>query len=225
MKLTVASADVREIKAVSEYFPISGAATNPSYLSKDQRNPLERLREIRDYLGDQMELHVQVVAETAEGMLRDAERILSCLGENTYVKVPVTREGLKAIGILSRQGVRINATAIYTAAQGYLAGQAGAKYAAPYIGRIDNMGFNGTGVAKELHDIYRANHMDCGVFAASIKSTKQVLELAGYGIAACTLDPPVIEALIRLDAVDSAVKVFTRDFESICGIGNSMSDI
>ena len=224
MKFIIDDADVMKIKELYEYFPVDGVTTNPSILAKSGRQPFDVLKEIREFIGKDAELHVQVVAKTAEGMIEDAERILKELGENTFVKVPVTREGLKAIKILSKMGVNITATAIYTSMQAYLAGKAGAKYAAPYVNRIDNLGADGVQTAKDIHDIFKKNGLETEVLAASFKNSQQVLELCKYGVGASTVACDVIEGLIKNQIVTSAVDVFTQDFEKLCGTGKTMKD-
>lgn len=224
MKFIIDDADIKKIKEIYEYFPVDGVTTNPSILAKSGRQPFDVLKEIREFIGQEAELHVQVIASTAEGMIEDAERILKELGDNTFVKVPVTREGLKAIKILSKRGVKITATAIYTSMQAYLAGKAGADYAAPYVNRIDNLGADGVQTAKDIHDIFKKNNFKTEVLAASFKNSQQVLELCKYGVGASTIACDVIEGLIKNAIVTSAVDVFTADFEKLCGAGKTMKN-
>lgn len=225
MKLIIDDANINLITTIYEYYPVDGVTTNPSILSKNGKNPYEVLHEIRNFIGKDAELHVQVVSKNCEGMLEDANRILEELGDNTFVKIPVTREGLRAIKILSSKGINITATAIYTSMQAYLAGKAGAKYVAPYVNRIDNMGFDGIHVAKEIHDIFKANDIKCEVLAASFKNSKQVLELAKCGVGASTVSPDVIEGLLKIDAVTAAIDAFTKDFEKLCGENKTMNNL
>lgn len=225
MKLIIDHANLEKIKKLYSYYPVDGVTTNPSILAKEKRNPYEVLKEIRKFIGKDGELHVQVISKIAEDMIKEAYKIIEVLGENTYVKIPVTREGLKAIKILSKEGINITATAIYTQMQAYLAGKAGAKYAAPYVNRIDNLGANGIQSAKDIHDIYVKNNINTEVLAASFKNSQQVLELAKYGIGAATVSPSVMEGLIKLDAVECAVQAFIDDFEEVCGEGATMLNI
>ena len=225
MKLIVDYANLEKIKEIYMYYPVDGVTTNPSILAKEKRNPYEALKEIREFISKDGELHVQVISKDAENMIKEAYKIREELGDNTYIKIPVTKEGLKAIKILANDGVNITATAIYTQMQAYLAGKAGAKYAAPYVNRIDNLGSNGVKVAKDIHDIYVKNNIDTQVLAASFKNSQQVLELAKYGIGAATVSPDVIDGLIKLDAVECAVDAFIRDFEGVCGQDKTMINI
>ncbi len=224
MKLIIDDANIELIKRVYEFYPIDGVTTNPSILAKSGRSPYEVLKEIREFIGDEAELHVQAVAHDAEGMIEDAHHIIEELGENTYVKIPSTPEGFKAMKALSKEGVRLTATAIYTPMQAYLAAQCGASYAAPYINRIDNMGYNGIQVAKEIQDIFKVNGMKTEILAASFKNSQQVLELCKYGIGASTVAPDVIEGFVKNQAITAAIDDFVKDFEGLTGEGMTMSN-
>ncbi|GFZ32969.1 transaldolase [Clostridium zeae] len=224
MKFIIDFANLDQIKEMYEYYPLEGVTTNPSILAKEGKNPYEVLKAIREFIGTEAELHVQVVSLEAAGMLEEAHRIQKELGTNTYVKIPVSREGLKAIKALAAEGANITATAIYTQMQAYLAGKAGAHYAAPYVNRIDNLGADGVKVAKDIHDIFKKNGLKTEVLAASFKNSQQVLELARYGVGAATVAPDVIEGLVKLDSVTAAVAAFTKDFEGLCGEGKTMLD-
>lgn len=224
MKFIIDDANLEKIKAIYSTFAVDGVTTNPSILAKNKKQPFEILREIRAFIGAEAELHVQVVASDAEGMIEDAHRIQKELGMNTYVKIPTTKEGLKAMLALKKEGANITATAIYTQMQAFLAGKAGADYAAPYVNRIDNLGANGVKTAKEIHDIFKKNGLKTEVLAASFKNSQQVLELCEYGIGAATIAPDVIEGLITNDSVAKAIEVFVQDFEGLCGKGKTMKD-
>lgn len=222
MKLCIDIADVEKIRHIYEYYPVDGVSTNPSILAKTGRPPYEVLKEIREIIGADGELFVQAVSKDAEGMVREAHRIVKELGETTLVKIPCVPEGYKAMKQLKKEGIRFIGTAIYTAMQGYLAAKAGADYVAPYINRIDNMGFDGVKVAEEIQDIIDGAGFECSLLAASFKNSQQVLELAKYGAGAVTAAPDVIEAFIKNAAIDAAVEQFTSDFEGLVGEGNTM---
>ena len=224
MKLIIDDAHMDQIKKIYEYYPIDGVTTNPSILAKSRRAPYEVLKEIREFIGADAELHVQAVAKTAEGMIEDAHRIVKELGTNTYVKIPSVPEGFKAMMALKKEGIKLTATAIYTPMQAFLAAKSGADYAAPYINRIDNMGYNGVQIAKHIHDIFRNNGLNTEVLAASFKNSQQLLELCEYGIGASTVSPDVIDVLVKNQAIDSAIDAFVADFETLTGAGKTMSD-
>lgn len=222
MKFIIDDADIAKIKDIYNTFAVDGVTTNPSILAKSGRQPYEVLTEIREFIGPDAELHVQVIAPDAEGMVRDGHRIVEVLGKNTYVKVPTTKEGLRAMKMLHGEGIRVTATAIYTRMQAFLAAKAGADYTAPYVNRIDNLGGDGVKTAQDIHDIFRKNGLNCQVLAASFKNSQQVQELCEYGIGAATISPDVIEALIKNDSVTMAVEAFVKDFEGLCGKGVTM---
>lgn len=221
MKLLIDDANIVAIKKMYEYYPVDGVTTNPSILAKSGRNPYEVLKEIREFIGED-ELHVQVISSTAEDMVKEAEKITSVLGKNTFIKIPTVPEGVKAMKLLKKAGYNVTATAIYTSQQAYLAAKAGADYAAPYVNRIDNLGADGVQTTKNIEDIFENNGFHTSLLAASFKNTQQVLELAEYGIGAATVAPDVIEGLLKNVAVTSAVEAFTKDFEKLCGEGKTM---
>ena len=224
MKILIDDADFEKIREIYCVYSVDGVTTNPTILAKTGKPPFEILKGIREYIGQEAELHVQVVAGHAEGMLEDARRILKELGENTYIKVPVTREGLKAIKALKMEDVNVTATAVYTRMQAFLAGKAGADYTAPYVNRIDNLGADGLKTAKDIHDIFKRNGMRTEVLAASFKNSQQILELCEYGVGASTIAPDIMEGMIKNECVTAAVERFVSDFEQLCGTGKTMSD-
>lgn len=225
MKLCIDDANVEAIKRICEYYPIDGVSTNPSILAKSGRKPFEVLKEIRRIIGEEGELFVQAVAGDAGGMVRDAERIVKELGETTIVKIPCNPEGFKAMKALHADKIRLLGTAVYTPMQGFLAAKCGCEYVAPYVNRIDNMGFDGVQVAKDIHDaIAGSGYSYCGLLAASFKNSQQVLELTKYGVKAVTLSPDVIDALVKNAAIDAAVDQFTKDFEGLAGAGVTMEN-
>lgn len=224
MKLMIDDAHMELIKHIYEFYPVDGVTTNPSILAKSGKNPYEVLREIRAFIGEEAELHVQAVSKSAEGMVREAHRIIEELGQSTYVKIPSVPEGFRAMQVLKKEGIRITATAVYTPMQAFLAGKCGALYAAPYINRIDNMGYNGIQIAKHIHDIFKNNHLETEVLAASFKNSQQLLELCEYGIGAATVAPEVIEGLVKNQAITAAVEDFIQDFEGLVGEGKDMSN-
>ena len=225
MKLLIDDARLDEIKKIYEFYPVAGVTTNPTILSKVGGNPFDTLRKIRDFIGEEADLHVQAVSRRAEQIADEARHIVELLGANTYVKIPAVPEGFKAMKILvDSSEILITATAIYTPMQAFIAGQCGASYAAPYVNRIDNMGFDGIRVAQEIQQIFSANSMETEVIAASFKNSQQVLELCKCGIGAATIAPEIFSALIKNSAIDSAVEDFIADFEHFAGKDKTMLD-
>lgn len=225
MKLCIDDADVEKIRRIYDLYPVDGVSTNPSILAKSGRDPYEVLKEIRLIIGEDGELFVQVISSGAEGMVNEARRIVAELGKTTLVKIPCTPEGFKAMKQLKAEGIRFIGTAIYTAMQGFLAAKCGAEYVAPYVNRIDNMGFDGVQVSKDIHDaIMGSGYTHSGLLAASFKNSQQVLELVKYGVKAVTVAPDVIEGLVKNAAIDAAINQFTADFHGLVGEDKTMAD-
>ncbi len=222
MKLLIDDANIEKIKKIWDLYPIDGVTTNPSILAKSGKNPYVVLKEIRAFIGDEAELHAQVLSLTAEEMIKEAHKMVEILGKNTYIKVPSIPEGFKAMKALKKEGFNITATAIYTPMQAYLAAKSGADYAAPYVNRIDNLGANGIETAKMIQDIFENNNFKTEILAASFKNSNQVQELCAYGVGASTVAPDVIEGLVKNACVDLAVNDFVKDFEGLCGKGKTM---
>ena len=222
MKLIVDHADLDQIKEMFEYFPVSGVTTNPTIITRTGKDPYEVLKSIREFIGPDAELHAQVISSDAEGMMAEAKVMRETVGGNFFVKIPTTKEGLKAIKNLKKEGFKVTATAVYTSIQAYLAAEAGADYVAPYLNRIDNLGYDGIQTACDIHDIFENNGYQTKVLAASFKNTQQVLELAKYGVGAATVAPDVIRNFVNNVAVDSAVDAFVKDFNATYGDGKTM---
>lgn len=226
MKLMIDDAHLDEIQRIYDLYPVDGVTTNPSILAKTGKDPRTVLKEIRAFIGEDQVLFAQAVALSAEGMVKDAHMIVDLIGEkNTVVKIPSIPEGFKAIRMLKKEGIATCGTVVYTPMQAYLAAKAGASYVAPYVNRIDNMGYDGIAVTKEIHDILTKNHMDdCMVLAASFKNSQQVMELCKYGVGAATAAPSVIDGFVKNAAIDGAVQDFINDFKKLTG-HTAMSDL
>lgn len=225
MLTLIDTANLEGIKRVYDILPIDGVTTNPSILKKEGANPLEQLKKIRALLPAGAQLHVQTVSTVASEIIKEAMFILRQLGDNTYIKIPVFDEGIKAMKQLSTMGVNTTATAIYTPMQGFMAAKAGVKFVAPYVNRLDNIGFDGVEVAKNIHDILVRHSLDTKVLAASFKNTQQVLSLCEYGIGSITASPEVLEQLITHQITSLAIEEFNKDFAAVAGEGKTMMDL
>lgn len=225
MKLLIDDANLDAIKDIVSLYSIDGVTTNPTILSKAGENPKDRLIKIRDLIGPDMDLHCQVVASKKEEMVDQAKKLVKLLGENTYIKIPSAGEGFKAMEELSKEGIKITATGIYSPLQGFLAAKAGAKYLAPYVNRIDNLGYDGLAVARKIQNILEANDFDAEILAASFKNSNQVLDFVERGVGALTLSPAVFKNLVNDRNVDFAIQTFEDDFGKILEDGQTFSDI
>ena len=225
MKLLIDDAHIDLIDRGYEFYPLDGVTTNPTILSKIGGNPFDVLREIRQLIGEYDELHVQAVSRVADDIVEEAKHIVNILGLNTYVKIPAIPEGFKAMQmLLATTEIQVTATAIYTPMQALIAAKCGASYVAPYVNRIDNMGFNGLNITKQIQDILNENEMETEIIAASFKNSQQVLELCEYGIRAATVSPDILGGLVKNAAIDFAIESFVKDFESFSGENKTMLD-
>ncbi|WP_025691266.1 transaldolase family protein [Paenibacillus zanthoxyli] len=225
MLILLDTANFEAITRMYDLFPYDGVTTNPTILKNEKNDPMKQLLRIREFLPAGSALHAQVISETAEEMVEEAHYMVKRLGEGLYVKVPVSAQGLKAISILSKEGIHVTATAIYTPMQAFMAAKAGAKFTAPYVNRIDNMGADGVKAAMDIHDMLRMHKLDSEVLAASFKNSQQILELCRHGIGSVTAAPDVLEALIKHPATDHAITAFNNDFAEAFGKNKTMLEL
>lgn len=215
MLVLIDNANIYEIERLYSLYPYDGVTTNPSILMNEHKNPIKVLKSIWEFLPRESQLHAQVISDTTEKMIEEAHFMLREIDEQLYIKVPVTAQGMRAIHLLKKEGVHVTATAIYTAMQAFMAAKAGARYTAPYVNRLDNMGADGVQVAMDIHDMFRVHHLEADVLAASFKNSQQILNLCKHGIGAVTASPDVLEALIHHDATFTAEENFSQDFVSL----------
>lgn len=229
MKLYLDDANFDNIKKVADIYPISGITSNPTVLKKAGKPPVEHLKEIRKYIGQDKMLMSQVVSTTAEDMVREAHVLKDIIAddaeENYFVKLPANPQGIKAIRQLAAEGMRCNATAIYDVTQGYVALEAGAKALAPYVNRIDNLGGDGLAVTRDLQHIIDANGYDAVIVPGSIKSVRQILECARIPVYGVAVAESVFGTLLDNAAVDAAVDKFNSDFADLVGEGKTYLDL
>ncbi|MFD4819621.1 transaldolase family protein [Peribacillus butanolivorans] len=217
MRLYIDSADVKQIAYLNEYYPIAGVTTNPSIIVKENRPYIELIEDIREVIGEEKELFVQAIGDTAEEMMEEAKFITHQLSGNVMVKIPVTEEGIKAIKLLTANNIPTCATTIYTASQAFLAALAGAKYVAPYVNRIDNLTGNGVKVVSEIARIFTTNQLPTKILAASFKNVQQVHDVCLAGAYAITVGTDLIEKFITFPSTSTDVSVFKEQWQKVYG--------
>ncbi len=218
MELLLDTANLKSIRDAVSTYPISGLTTNPSIISKENRSDFFGLiREIRDILGKERTLHVQVTRTDCEGILKEAEAIRKHVDEDVYIKTPVSKEGLKAIGIMARDGFNVTATAIYTTIQGELAAMAGAKYLALYYNRMLNLDIDADAVFRTTASAIAASGLDCKIVGASFKNIMQVTNVFADGAEAVTVPPELLDTALANPSIDLAVRNFNKDWEKVYG--------
>ncbi len=218
MELMLDTVNLEEIKKGLETYPINGVTSNPSIIKAEGKiDFFAHMHKIRDLIGEERSLHVQVVAQDAEHIILEAEKILRILGSNTYVKIPVTEEGMKAIKILASRKVNITATAIYTTMQGILAMLAGARYLAVYYNRMLNIDIDAAKVIKELSSLLWANSTNCQVLAASFKNLSEITTSYANGASCCTVPYALLQTGLHMPSITKAVHDFSENWEEIYG--------
>jgi fructose-6-phosphate aldolase 1/fructose-6-phosphate aldolase 2 len=228
MKILIDDANLTKIQAFFDKYPYDGVTTNPTILSKSGNpDPMDQLKKIIELMPEGTDLHAQVISTETDDMVREAEHMVEVLGHgkvNMFVKVPVTANGLKAISILSKKGINITATAVYGVMPAFMAAKAGAKYLAPYVNRLDVLGYDGVKIAIDIHTAVKAAGYEAEVLGASFKNSQQVLDMAKAGIGSVTVGSDALEKLSYNGIAEDAVKVFINDFENCCGQGKTMLD-
>lgn len=216
MEFILDTADVDEIKKLNELLTLKGVTTNPTIITKSKKNFQETVEDIIEVLDEEQLLFVQAIATTCDEIVEEAKYICSLREKNTYVKIPVTHEGLKAIKVCKKIGLGVLATAIYTADQAFMAALNGADYLAPYVNRMENYG-DGIQEVKDLIEMLRVNNLSSKVVAASFKNKKQVHDLIVAGIQAVTVPVDVAYSMINHPGTEIAVEEFTENWNNAYG--------
>ena len=208
--------DLEQISRFNHCLPLKGITTNPTILAKAGIGINRLLPEITSLLGGHTRVHIQVVSDSVEGMVLEAQK-LHALPYDIVVKVPATEIGLAAIRQIKRDANPVLATAIYSAEQGFLAAACGADYLAPYVNRMDVLGIDGVAVVSDLQDLVECNQFDSVLLPASFKNSQQVLRVLKLGVGAITLPVNVVEALFGPSIVQPAVDKFNQDWQAVFG--------
>ena len=217
MRILLDTADLSAISRLAEFYPLEGVTTNPTILSRDTGDLRRILYEIRETIGD-LELHVQVTTDDYMDMIREAEAILGLLGNNnTFIKIPVTANGLRAIEELAQRKVLVTATAIVTPTQAMLASEAGATFVAPYVGRCTRHGGDGIKLVQDIDKLFALGESQTAILAASFKTVDEVLAVALSGAEAATIGPDLLEKLIEHPVTESSIEGFAADWENSFG--------
>jgi fructose-6-phosphate aldolase 2 len=212
MRFFVDTADIEEIRRAFETYPLSGVTTNPSSVARQGLELPRLLPAIREVIGADAELHVQVTASDAAGMVRDASVLSELAGPPVIVKVPVTREGIKAMRQLVAEGFAVTATSVFAANQALLAGAAGVAYVAPYVNRLDEAGGHGVTLVRDIATAFATEGLATVILAASFRDVDQVEHCGLAGAGACTLPLALLDALVAHPLTEDSVARFERDW-------------
>ncbi len=217
MEFILDTADLEAVKQFDELLTIEGVTTNPSIITKSGKTPEQVIKEFVEYLRPEQKFFVQVVSTDYEQMLEEARYICSLRPKNTYVKIPVTHNGYKAIKQLKSEGLGVLATAIYSADEAFLAAMNGADYLAPYVNRMCNYG-DGIGQVLDLLQMLETQGFEnTKVIAASFKNVEQVHALIAAGIQSVTVPPEVVFTMIDHPGTKIAVDEFSAAWHEAYG--------
>jgi len=211
MKFFADTAEINEIRELADTGLLDGVTTNPSLIHKSGRNFLEVVREIAGVV--QGPVSAEVVALDYEGMMREAE-VLRKIAGNVAVKVPLTPAGLKACKALTGDGSMVNVTLCFSAAQALLAAKAGATFISPFVGRHDDVGFDGMQLIADIRLIYDNYDFDTQILVASVRHPVHVVESAKMGADVMTAPPKIIWQLFKHPLTDNGIASFLKDWES-----------
>ena len=212
MKIFLDTANINEIREVHSWGILDGVTTNPSLVAREGKDFHDVLREIcRTIPGD---VSAECVTLTAEEMIREG-RDLAKIARNIVVKIPIIKEGLKAIKVLSADGIRVNTTLIFSPSQALLAAKAGAAFVSPFVGRLDDVSHAGMDVVRQIRAIFDNYDTKCEVLAASLRHPLHVVEAALAGADIGTMPFAVLESLLKHPLTDIGLQKFLKDWEKL----------
>ncbi len=217
MKLLLDTANLDDIRYYTEFFPILGVTTNPTILSRETKDALAQLEKIRETIGGDRMLHVQVTAETAEKMAVEGKIIREYFGDNTCIKVPFCDEGVKATSLLADAGIKVTETAIFTPTQAMIAANAGASFVAPFVSRLENSLQDGIKTVADIRSIFSMSDVTTEIIAASFKTSLEVMDVALAGAQYATVSPAVLKFVTCHNLNDAARASFRADWKNNFG--------
>lgn len=212
MKIFIDTANTNEIKEAASLGVIDGVTTNPSLISKEGRPAKDLLKEICSIIPGPVS--AEAIALDLDGMLKEA-RELSKIAKNIVVKIPLVKEGLQAIKILTAEGIKTNATLCFSPSQALLVAKSGADYISPFIGRLDDISQKGMDLIRDIKTIYKNYGFKTQVIVASIRNPLHVVDAALIGADVATVPFAVIEQLIKHPLTDIGIQRFLEDYKKI----------
>ncbi|MFH0737759.1 MAG: fructose-6-phosphate aldolase [Candidatus Micrarchaeota archaeon] len=209
MEFFLDTADIDQIKKINEVLELDGVTTNPTLIMKSGKDQKTVIKEIAKIVKGP--ISVEGVAEDAAGMVKEGEEF-SKWAPNIVVKIPMTKEGLKAVRVLSERSIKTNVTLVFSASQALLAAKAGATYVSPFVGRLDDVSENGMKLIAEILEIYCAYGFQTEVIVASIRHPLHVVESARMGAHIATMPAEVFEKMFRHPLTDKGIAQFKEDY-------------
>ncbi len=209
MKIFIDTANVEEIREAASWGILSGVTTNPSLIAKEGRDFKKVVTEITGIVDGS--ISAEVLSDDAEGMIAEAHDLCK-IHSNVTIKIPMTEEGLKAVSVLSKEGIETNVTLIFSANQALLAARAGASYVSPFVGRMDDIGNDGVVLVKEIAEIFEIFGIPTEIIAASIRTPMHVIQCAKVGADIATVPYSVLKKMFKHPLTDKGLKQFKEDW-------------
>lgn len=210
MKIFLDTGNLKEIEALVPLGLVDGVTTNPSLMAKEGGDPRAIIKSICELV--QGPVSAEVVATEWQAMVAEG-RELAAIDSHVVVKVPFTRDGVRACKVLAGDGIRVNVTLIFSATQALIAAKVGAAYVSPFIGRLDDIASDGMGLVRQIVDIFDAHQFMTEVLVASVRGPMHIVEAARMGADVCTCPVSVVEACFKHPLTDIGLEKFLKDWE------------
>ncbi|MBW1975109.1 MAG: fructose-6-phosphate aldolase [Deltaproteobacteria bacterium] len=216
MKFFIDTANIDEIKAAHELGVLDGVTTNPTLIAKEGVSSRDEFKKHIKAICEivQGPVSAEAVSSKAEDLIEEA-RELSEIDPHVVVKIPMTREGLKAVKVLSQEGIHTNVTLVFSPLQALLAAKAGATYVSPFVGRLDDISSEGMALVKDVVEIYANYMLETEIIVASIRNPLHVLEAARLGADIATIPFKVIEQILKHPLTDIGIEKFLSDWQKV----------
>ena len=212
MKFFIDTANLEQIKEMQELGIIDGVTTNPSLLSKEGAEPVEQLKKICEIVDGP--ISAEVIGLKTEDMIKEAKE-LAKIAPNIVIKIPMTKEGIKAVKKLERENIKTNVTLVFSQNQVLIAAKAGASYISPFIGRLMDNGQDEINMLKESMDIIKAYNFKSEIIVASVRNSRHVIEAAKMGAHIATIPFAVLEKMFKHPNTDKGIESFLKDWEKL----------
>lgn len=219
MRFFIDTANVDDIRKANDMGIICGVTTNPTLIAKEGRDFNEVIKEITSIVDGPISGEVKATTTQAEGMIAEGREIAK-IHPNMVVKIPMTGEGLKAVKVLSSEGIHTNVTLVFSANQALLAARAGATYVSPFLGRLDDINMPGVDLIETISKIFKIHNIKTQIIAASIRNTIHVTDVALAGADIATVPYKVLEQMLHHPLTDSGIAKFAKDYEAVFGKQN-----
>jgi transaldolase len=214
MLFFIDTANLDQIREASELGILDGVTTNPSLMAKEgisgDKNILQHYKSICKIVGKDNDVSAEVISTDFKGMVEEGKR-LADLAENIVVKIPMIKDGIKAIAYFTEAGIKTNCTLVFSAGQAILAAKAGATYLSPFVGRVDDISWDGIGLIKEINEIYEIQGYETAILAASIRSPLHIVQAAKAGADVITAPLSAILGLLKHPLTDIGLATFLAD--------------